>query len=480
MALRRDSLRAAFAALASSGLRFLLFAALARLLPADNVGAFATAQWVSEMAALACSLGTTAVAARYLPELRTDESQLMLFLQRWRRWGAAVSALAALAGYLGSRWLLSESSPLVHFAVAAWSAGTMAYALHLSLLTGYQRFDLLLKANILFGLAALVLSSLTGLLTGSQHLLYGSMAFAYLVAIKFSRLSVLSGKRNVDAGQQTSSMRLDAAAVRSYAFNSSIVGLLWALAWSRGELPVLVHYHGAEEVALFSAAAVIAGGATQFTMLGVSALGPHLTQLWFSDKKQDALNLARSAMSLQLLLSGTISAVLILMSKELLGLIFGPTYEAGSKTLSILALTIPALSVAAQSHLVQIHTNGSVNRNLLFLIVLLLYITAFLLVPALAGPGAAYARLIAMITSFLCISVICGVTFGRRSISLHGPIWVVAAAGIAFLACSLDFPLHFRVPLIPALVGMLMFTLKDSCGKPVIWKLLGRQSAGAK
>lgn len=480
MGLRRDSLRAVFAALASSGLRFLLFAALARLLPADKVGAFATAQWVSEMAALACSLGTTAVVARYLPELRTDEAQVSVFLKKWRRWGASVTAMAAVAGYLGSRCSLNEASPMVHLAVAAWSAGSMAYALHLSLLTGYMRFDLLLRANTVFGISALGLSSLTILLTGGQHMLYWSMPLAYLIAINFTRTNVITEKHKSGAGKKTTTLRMDPAAVRSYAFNSAIVGLLWALAWSRGELPVLVHYHGAREVALFSAAAVIAGGATQFTMLGVSALGPHLTQLWFADRRQEALDLSHSAMSLQLLLSGTISAILILLNKEVLVTIFGPTYLAAGKTLSILALTIPALSIAAQSHLVQIHTNGRINRNLLMLIVLILYLAAFMLVPAMAGPGAAYARLIAMLTSFICISMICGVSFGRRSVSLTGTIWVSAALGIALFASSLDLSLLIRLPLILALVGLLAFTLTDTKGAPVIWQFLGRQSAGEK
>lgn len=468
-------MRAAASAIASSGLRFALFAVLARLLPTDRVGEFSTAQWIAEMSALACSLGVTSVATRYLPQLRTSASQYRAFIRNWLFWSAAVTALAFVAGLCGSLWSFSHGNSETHLLVGTLSASSMAYALHLSSLTGLQRFDLILRTNIVFGVSALGSAALAQAIFGSQLALYSAMILSYLVAILCSLTPLTStGPVNLQP-VEGKGVDIDFGAVKSYALNSCLTGLLWALAWSRGELPFLVHFHNAEEVALFSAATVLAGGATQLTMLGVSALGPHLTQLWFAEARSNALTLARNAMALQLLLSGSVAVTLALLSREILSAAFGLRYTKAAPTLVILAMTIPALSVAAHSHLIQISTNGRVNRNVIIIVVLVLYCAAFILVPWLAGPGAAYARLIAVTVNFITIIGLSVKSFGIECVSLRAVMITVGACAIASLFSQMTLPIALRLSLLVAILISLLLLVKDSAGQPAI-RLLLRQA----
>ena len=472
MGLKADSLKAAVSAIASTGLRFALFAVLARQLSTERVGDFSMAQWIAEITALACSLGVTTVASRYLPQLQGSAVQRRIFNRLWLRWAIVVTSFAALVGSCVSFWTSPSSDWPTHALVGIWSVGAMAFALHLSVLTGIRRFDLIVRANITFGVSALALVVLAELVLSDQLALYSAMILAYAVAILVTVKPIAAVITDALQPRSSTKFDVDLRNVRQYALNSCFTGTLWALALSRGELPVLAHFHNAHDVAMFSAAAVLAGGATQFTMLGVSALGPYLTHLWFTENRSAALALSKSAMSLQLLLSASIAVVLVLFGRELLNVAFGPDYEDAAPTLAILSLTIPALSVAAQSHLIQIRSDGRLNRNVMIVVVLILYAAAFLLIPSLSSAGAAYARLIAISVNFIAVSVLSAKMFGTGSIDLQSISFTAAACALATVIGQANLSIAPRLLFLASILLVLLVLVRDSTGRPVISRLV--------
>jgi len=479
MSLRGDSLRAAAAAITSAGLRFALFAALARLAPTSTVGAFALAQWVADMSAMVCSLGLMAIAPRFLPELRDDPLRLHQFLAHWKRWRRALLLLAAIAGTLGSIWMNSKAEWSVHVATAAWATAATALGLQTALLTGFQRFDLILRANIWNGVTALLFVSITALIAPQVHYLSMAMALAVLVSLWLCRLPVQAAPSI--AGRNTAETAtgwgVDVATLKAFAFNSWLMALLWALAWSRGELPILNHFEGPEQVALFSAATVLAGGAIQFILLGTAAVGPHLTRLWFTDRHAEAIRTAQTAMSVQLLISGLLSLFLMLLGSHLLNWIFGGRYEPAYSTLAILALTLPAFSTAAQSHLLQILSNGVINRNLLLLVVAVLMISAWFLVPQLGRDGAAWARLLAIGLYAVALVGLCVSKFGWSVVPARNVSGVLMVVLASHWVETLDVAMAFRAGVSATLAGAMLVFMRTAEGTSLVQHLIGQRLA---
>ena len=86
--------------------------------------------------------------------------------------------------------------------------------------------------------------------------------------------------------------------------NIWITALLWALVWSRGELPIVRAFLGDSGVAHYSAALTLLGGAIAGVSLGIGGVAPQLTRLWGEGKHAEALATARRVMDIQVLLCG--------------------------------------------------------------------------------------------------------------------------------------------------------------------------------
>jgi O-antigen/teichoic acid export membrane protein len=250
-----------------------------------------------------------------------------------------------------------------------------------------------------------------------------------------------------------------------------------ALAWSRGETPILAHYVSKEELALFAMSSTLAGGAIQFIMLGTGAVGPHLNRLWFTNCREEALSSAQNFMSMQLLLSGIISLLLLVFGPYLLTLIFGDQYEDASSTLSILALTLPALATAAQGHLLNTYSNGIVNRNLLLIVVATLMIGAWALVPHLGRDGAAWARLAAIAIYAATLIFLCTKYFGCRVVPLKNLALVITAIFTVYIANILYCTVIEKLLLSSILTILLLLKLRTANGVLLLKYIVGSYSA---
>lgn len=394
MTLLRQSSLAAISAFVLSGSRFALAAIVARRLTPAGFGQFFYAQWLVDMSFLICSFGATGAVSRYVAEYRNDEAKLSAFIRKWRPWALGIPLLAGVAVLVGS-WIsgLTPSLTSVIF-LALWAIASAAWAIQTAALTGFQRFDLIFFANLIAAAVMLAGALLLPITTNNPAILFALMAAASGIAA-LPGLSQTLSHRIVERMAPINDLQW--RSVRRYAANMWLIGLLWALLWSRGELPIVKLFMGNAGVASYAAALTLFAAAIQGVMLGMSAVAPHLTRLWSEGNKDEALEVARNLMDFQLLVCGAAASVLICLGPELLSLIFGHSYRVQSGTLAILSLGLVSMALANQNHVLQIATDGRYNRNTSIVGLLILMGLALTFIPALGVMGAALARVVTML-----------------------------------------------------------------------------------
>jgi O-antigen/teichoic acid export membrane protein len=464
-AFRTESLRdqaalAALAAIVITGSRFVLAAIAARRLSQTEFGQFAYAIWLVDVAFLVCSLGATGAVGRYIAEFRSDERRLTAFMRHWRRWAIGLPLLAGLTVVLGGRisGLPFDATSLGLFAL--WAAVQGRWAMQTAALTGSQRFDVILRANLLAGVTMIV-----GMMVLPVDTLGLPLVFALMIVS--AMFGALTGARHTrDLGAGGVEALLDQGqwkAIRIYAVNVWLTALLWALVWSRGEFPIVRAYLGDESLAAYAAAMTLFGGAVQAVMLGVGGVAPQLTRFWGEGRADLALATARKVMDFQLVACGISAVTLICFGPELMSLAFGNKYRSSAGTLVVLGVGLVAMTLSAQNHLLQIATDARFSRDTSILGLVILMVTALVFTPLLGLYGAALARASTM--AVLTIVTIFAVR--RRWTDMSPPLngivvtsSVSIAAGIAALLLG---DAHLGVRAVVFLMCFLVLSLSLRC-----------------
>lgn len=457
--LSRHALLAATTGIVLAGSRFVLSAIAARRLSQADFGQFAYAIWLVDIAFLVCSLGATGAVSRYAAELRADRPKLVAFMHRWRRWAIGLPLLAGAVAFLGAEGsgLPLDSTSLL--LVSLWTAVQGRWAMQTAALTGSQRFDTILRANLLAGTVMIA-----GMLFLPVDVFGLPLVFALMVAT--GAVGALTGASQVRHLGVGSTVTIDSGqwrAMRTYALNIWVTALLWALVWSRGEFPIVRARLGDEGVAAYAASLALFGGAVQAVMLGVGGVAPQLTRLWGEGRVQLALGTARKVMNFQLLACGLAAITLICFGPELMSLVFGERYRSSADTLAILGVGLVAMTLSSQNHVLQIATDARFNRNTSILGLVVLLVLAFGLTPLFGIDGAALARVATMWVLAIASIYACRRRWGRRALPLQNLVVtlpVCVASGVAAHASASQY-LGMRAGVFLTGICILTILLRD-------------------
>lgn len=469
MSLIRKSSYAALTALVIAGSRFLLLAILARRLSTAGFGQFAYAQWLVDIAFLAVAFGANGVASRYLAEFGNDTSRRTLLMRRWLPWALGLPLLAGGAAAAAASFSGLRLSSAGYAALGAWTIGNGWWAMQTAALIGQQRFDLILRANLTASTIIILGAALLPLENSSPEILFICMAFATLLACSFG---IRHNLAHFAKAAGTQGIELPWGRIRAYALNVWLTGLLLSLVWSRGELPVVRAHLGDHGVGQYTATLALFFGATHAVMVWVGGIAPHLTTLWGSEQKEEALRLARKLSDAQMLISGIAAVLLASLAPEILSLAFGSAYREGALPLAILLLALVTLSGSVHNHLLQLSTNGTFNRNVALGGVVLLYAAALMAVPWLGINGAAIARALTMWAVFLSLLFMVRRLWGHAALSGRNSVVAIGVISLpAILVSGGSSYLTRTLIAFPCLVLMVYF-LRGEQGTLVLKDIL--------
>src|SRR2546429_3126278 len=346
-----------------------------------------------------------------------------------------------------------------------WAIASAFWAMQTAALVGLKRFDLIFRANTI---AAAVMLTGTASLPSDADIagVIKVMALACILAatVGTSTTKTFLHLRNVDI--DPSLWRV----VKTYAGNTWLSSVIASLVWSRGEFAMIKSALGDLPVAQYAVAITTYGAAMQGVMLGLSGVGAHLTSLWGQGRKEEALCLSRSVMDLQLTVIGSGALVLLVFGDQLVEFVYSASYAAAAPSLRVLTLGLLSLSLATQSLLLQIETNGRFNRNSLLVGVALLYILVAALIYYWGILGAAVARSGAMIFIAMATLIWSVKVLGSRSVSFAN-MAVVACVLIAVFSIQMrvgSLGLMERVILFLISSGGLLLALRDQNGEQIL------------
>lgn len=466
----RNSLWAAAAAVTLTAARFALAAIVARRLSQEGFGQFAYAQWLVDLAFLVCSLGATGVASRYIAEYRTRPERLAALIVRLRPFFFGLPVLAGGTVLAGAFFFNLHPSGAESAMLAFWAIASGLWSMQTATLTGLQRFDLIFRANMFAGMIMLTGALVLPLHRDDVAPLFGLMAIACGAA---AIVGIAATSRLVTVGMVGIIEPDDWRSIRGYAFNIWITALLWSLVWSRGEMPIVRAYLGDAGVAQYAAAMTLFGGAIQGVMLAVSGIAPHLTMLWGSGKRDEAIVTARAVMEVQLLLCGGGALLLTCLGPELISLAFGSAYRQASTPLAMFAVGLLAMALSCQNHLLQIATDARFSRNTTLLGLLLLFGTAALLTPSYGLLGAAIARSGTMLLLALISLVEVTRRWGKVAISGRNVLVMAAVVCVTALAATWNGgnSLLLRTASLVVALAVLAVLMRDQQGRLLLLSL---------
>lgn len=399
MSLKRHALYSAGAALIGAGARFLTLMLLARLFPQAEVGQFAYVLFLVDLSFLLVSFGMNGVASRYLAEYTATPERRARFFVWWCRRSLWVPPAASVAVVLAAMVSGLAMSPSALSAIALWAMAYAAQALVLAAFAGLQRFDQMFAVTAMGATASLAAVAVAAVMALPLAGLYALMGAACLVSMAHALRQFSpfwhEGRSSLEpTGLWTG--------IASYSLNMWLTALLWALVWSRGELPVVRYWLGDVALAHYSVALSLMAGLMTAVMLGSSGFAAQVTRLWGEGRTSDAYALCRKVSEWQLVIASFSALIVVSFSRELVRMAFGSDYADAASILATLVCGLPAMAFAMQNHLIQIKTDARFNRNVALLGVMALWGAAVVLVPQFSGEGAAFARASTMVLMAGC------------------------------------------------------------------------------
>lgn len=463
LSLLRQSLTSALAAAINSAGRFILVAILARTLAPDQLGQFVYASWLVETTFLICSLGVNASASRYIAEYSHDVDRQSAFIRGWLGWAVTLPALAGLGALLGARLSGITLQPTDKWLLVAWAISAGLWSMQTGCLIGRQRYSLILGANLLWSVVVVAAALIIPRGGKPLPILFGSMSAAAIMAL-------LVGLRETITLLRQSLGRVDLLPwkrIRTYSLNVWITGVLGALVWSRGELPVVRARLGDTGVASYTVALAVLFGAMQGIMLWVSGVAPHLTTLWGRGQQTEALALARRLSDVQLLVSGCLAVVVACNAPEILSVLFGSAYRGSAPSLVILSIGLITLCTSAHNHLLQLGTDARFNRNLSIGGAILLFILALWFTRAFDVEGAALSRALTMWSLFLITAAATWRFWGMATFSGRNALQALLGVLVPVGIVSGGISQGLRLLVMLAAIAWMLLTLTDLNGNAI-------------
>jgi O-antigen/teichoic acid export membrane protein len=457
MSLTKQSLLAASSAVVATIGRFALLAILARKLPQSDFGKLAYIIWLVDISFMAFAFGLNAAASRYLAEHHNDRAQKLAFLRYWCLAVCAVSLIVLLVIVIATYQAELGLSCLTIGLIGLWAAANNFWAMLTAALSGYQRFDLMLKAHLLSILIILPAAIYSPLSVLDLSAVISLLAAVTLMQCLFGRAVVLD---IIAAFRQNKvETKFNFKHIRVYSLNMWVVGLLGALVWSRGEMPVIRGLEGDTNLAFYAGALLLLSGAVQGVMLWVSGVAPWLTLKMSQGNVKEAVNISREFADVQLVVAAILAIFINLFAKSIVMLVYGSSYLPAANLLTILSVGLIALSASTQNNLIQISSNGHFNRNVLTAGVAILYLLALSLVPSLGLAGAAASRVVAMWAIFLATCIYGRHLWGKHSFSYKNTAIVFCAVLLSNMRHETSaFDLLNDVLLPIASIGLLFLT----------------------
>lgn len=389
MSLRHHAIYAAGAGLIGAGTRFLTLVLLARFFPEAQVGQFAYMLFLVDLSFLIVCFGMNGVASRYLAEYAAEPARRASFFVWWCRRAIWVPPTAGGAVLLAAMASGLEVSPAAAAGIAFWAMAYAGQSLALAAFAGLQRFDQVFAVVALgaaASLAAVVLAAWAALPLAGLYALMGAACIAS-VLLALRHFSPLWG-----AGRLAGARPGFWAGIAGYSLNMWLTALLWALVWSRGELPVVRYWLGDVALAHYSVALSLMAGLMTAVMLGTSGFAAQVTRLWGEGRKPEAYTLCRKVSEWQLVVAVSGASAAILFGSEIIDFAFGVDYSGSISILAVLACGVPAMAFIMQNHLIQIETNARFTRNCAVAGVFFLLLSAFMLTDRFGAEGAALSR----------------------------------------------------------------------------------------
>ena len=454
------------AAVLLTGSRFVLLAILARRLDSHALGLYAYAQWMVDIGLLVASLGATGAASRYIAEYRSRPGLMQTFLRLWRIPSFLLPLLGSVIVVLGAKLTGAELDSEGLGTLMLWALFAGLWAMQTAVLIGLQRFDVIFLANLLAAAVMVLGAAYIPITSQDPSTVFLIMASGCAVAYMTGLLPIQRLRRS----QAGTAERLDTASIIRYCTNVWITALLWSLLWSRGEFPLVRHFLGDAQLAYYTVALSLVGGAIAGVMLGLSGIAPQVTRYLGEAKLDEAVRLCRKVGDWQLLLSGGAAAVLIWLAPELLRIAFGPAFTTSASALSLLAAGLPALSFAMHNHMLQIQTDARFNRNTSLVGLTVLGVAAISLIPSFGIEGAAIAR-----ASTLSLLAVLSAVYFSTSVGSAGVNWTgfatvmfVTAGSAMAVVLFPAAPFWIRAMLALTIPLVYVFIIRDTDGRMVL------------
>ena len=439
MSLIRNTAWSAFAALFLLSGRLLANILFAKTLGVTEFGKFVFSQWVIEMIFLGLAFGLPGSAGRFYAQWRTNTPRL-LKLETWF-WSRTLFILPAVA-LISSLTLVvfnNEENLNILLLQAGWAASSAFWALLLARAQGLQKFKRVAFSNGTYVFTTLIAFALLLNESMTVSLVMLIALFATILAAIVCWIPLpIDEKIKLKIKEKKISFRK----VNIFGLNIWISGLVGAFVWSRGEIGVIRAELAISDLAIYSIALTLSGIATQGLMLLTGAIGPHLTQMWGTEKRVEAINLCRNFTDILTLTVGFLSLFLIIFSKEIIYLSYGINYVDAKVLLAILGLGAIGLVSAAPNQLIQIQTNGIFSRNINFIGAAVLFITSFVLIKFLGVEGAALSR--ALTQNFVGFATL---YYAYRNISKQTVNWInqVKVGLIVLIVLILNYVNNFSI-----------------------------------
>jgi O-antigen/teichoic acid export membrane protein len=316
------------------------------------------------------------------------------------RWGWRVESAAAAVGVaILAAVAASGAEPRAAWALAAIAAGAgILSRVPIALLNGLQRWREaaivgLVAGGVATGVSIAVLS-LGGGITG-MFAVEAATAVASLVALAAIGSSAAA---RIKATRERLSRALRRDATR-YALASSVLVLLTFVIWRRSELFVMQRYSTDAEIAFYSVAFMVAGAPTAMLQGFAGAMLPAVATLAGAGELARVQSGYGRSVRLLLVAAVPLTAGLMALAPELVGLVYGSDFTGTSAPLRVLVAFLPLVVVVNVSASV-LGGFGRLRPMVYWgLVAVVVDIgLAFLLVPPYAALGAAIANCAAQVT----------------------------------------------------------------------------------
>jgi O-antigen/teichoic acid export membrane protein len=370
--------------------RLFVVVASARMLGQTAFGRFVFAWTVTSLLALGTDLGLGVWTTRGLARRRGDGADIV-------RVGLGLRALASIPYALavaGAALWSGQGETRAAMALLGVGALLGAFGDHFgAILRGADRFADEARLNTARALLTTALG-LGGLMLGNSLAgLCAGLAAAGLVAFGYGTVAVL----RLHPLQASFAVRAADRALARNALEQSLpiwfAGLL-SILYFKVDTLFLRSFAGDGELGAYGAAYKFFEGSMIVPSVVLSVTFPALARL--GDNPAARLALERRIAAGLIALGGLAGAVFLLCGDTLVRWFFGPAFDRSASSLRVLALGLPLVFVNyGLTHFLLARDRGRTTLGLAFMMLVLTVALDVALIPGRAGPGAAWATVLA-------------------------------------------------------------------------------------